>query len=891
MKSKTYKHIPLYTPFMTIPSSFCSICTEPTAFELVGLLLSLSIYHPHAPVIIVSDAKTKYLIESISPPPRLNISWHIQLDKYSGLNRAQMEAKSIFTEFLMFKAVAMELALESYSDTLFLDSDIIVTDVIDSIDNSKDLGLSPHYMTKHATDNYGFYNSGMVWTKSKQVPTDWKLYNQTSRFFEQASLEDLARKYSHFTFGEHYNIQGWRMYHNPEGREALATYFSVNPVTKKVCYKNAPMKCIHTHVRDKTFEYFNNLIVKNLQSAKAYKELAILFRVMYGKWLLRIPKQPMPGHAHHNNDSYRELATVIEKHYSDVQVHEDINTIHCWLAPTISLYDRDTLDWINDELNQATVLLLGNGDIKTDGPKIRQKFPDMEVHPWIYWPRFPTVLEEFLDKKGRLKYDERAVETTFIGNYENAVQQKYRTNCDWASVIEEFHCTGGTKHKFTHLEYLEKMAKAKFGLCLRGYGSKCHREVELMSLGTVPIITPEVCIDSFLHPPQEGVHYIRINHPGELKEKLKKISKEEWEKMSEACMEWYQTNAHSKNAWLLTIQTILYGKETETVHEDKPITVTIQLNPVSKQSSVPLPAPAPVPNIKFNHENKTYKEHMNLQESNEFMIDKIKANKPFIISRLGIGQETIVSYLVSTNNPIHPNNINILHNNAGIYCNTKEEIVEYSIKFNACLEHSSALAEWGGQTLYPYEQYFIQTHRLKCLTFKVLEPFYCIEENLTPWSHSLLGKKVLVINPFTESMQQQLNNGFQIYKNKRLFLEGQEFVFYKSYNTSGMNRLHSNWIETFELMCKDISKLDFDIALLGCGGYGLPLCDFIFTKMNKSAVYIGGGIQLLFGVMGNRWANDPMWKRIIAENDSKFIHPNANEQLKNQNNIEGSCYW
>jgi len=853
---------------------------------LVGLLLSLSIYHPHAPVIIISDAKTKSIIENISPPPRLNISWHIQLDKYSGLNRAQMEAQQLWNDFQMFKAVAIEQALETYSDTLFLDCDIIVTDVIDSIDKSKDLGVSPHYMTKHATDQYGFYNGGMLWTKSKQVPSDWKMFTKTSRYYDQASIEDLARKYSYFSFGEHYNVQGWRMYHNPEGREALATYFSVNPVTKKVCYKNAPMKCIHTHVRDKTFEYFNNLIVKNLQSAKAYKELSIIFRVMYGKWLLRIPQQPMPGHAHHNNDSYRELATVIEKHYSDVQIYEDANTIHCWLAPTISLYDRDTLDWINDELNEATFMLLGNGDIKIDGPKIRQRFPTLEVHPWIYWPRNPTILEDLILNTKSLSYDKRPIQTIFIGNYENAVQQKYRTNCDWASVIEEFHCTGGTKHKFTHLEYLEKMAKAKYGLCLRGYGSKCHREVELMSLGTVPIITPDVCIDSFLHPPLEGVHYIRINHPSELKTKLKQISKEEWGKMSEACVQWYQNNVLSKNAWLLTIETILYGYDKQTVHtDDKPIQKTIEINPVIE--------PVSISNILSNKQSKIYKDHMNLQESNEFMIDKIQSNKPFLISRLGVGPETSITYDLYNKVDLDAQSVFTLHNNGGIYCNSIDDLKEFTVKYGDCLKHSTALAEWKVENtlLSKYEQYFIQKYNLKCVTFKVLEPFYCIEENLTPWSHSLLGKKVLVINPFTESMQQQLRNGFQIYKNKRIFLEGQEFVFYKSYVTSGMNRLHSSWIETFELMCKDISKLDFHIALLGCGGYGLPLCDFIFTKMNKSAVYVGGGLQLLFGVMGNRWVNEPLWKRIIAENDTKFIRPNANEQIKNQETIERGCYW
>ena len=45
-------------------------------------------------------------------------------------------------------------------------------------------------------------------------------------------------------------------------------------------------------------------------------------------------------------------------------------------------------------------------------------------------------------------------------------------------------------------------------------------------------------------------------------------------------------------------------------------------------------------------------------------------------------------------------------------------------------------------------------------------------------------------------------------------------------------------------MCMDIVKLEFDIALVACEGYGMPICNFIKGKLNKSAIYVGGGLQL-----------------------------------------------
>ncbi len=61
--------------------------------------------------------------------------------------------------------------------------------------------------------------------------------------------------------------------------------------------------------------------------------------------------------------------------------------------------------------------------------------------------------------------------------------------------------------------------------------------------------------------------------------------------------------------------------------------------------------------------------------------------------------------------------------------------------------------------------------------------------------------------------------------------------------------------------------------------------------MGKSAIYIGGGLQLLFGIMGNRWINNKMWKELIKKNNTKFIRPSGDEICLNKELVENSCYW
>jgi hypothetical protein len=548
------------------PSCFSTICTATCAHELVGLLLSLSVHHPGAKVFVMCDTATKDTIrDKLTPYPRLQLVWIVALDPYSGMNRDQMTQSGVWSDFQMSKARVILAALQSEPDTLFLDSDIIVTDVIEDIDGSKMLGVSPQYIAQEHVDRTGFYNGGMLWTRLAAVAEDWIEFTKTSRYFDQASIEDLAKKYDHFEFGENYNLQSWRLYYSDDKNLASRLSGGGGPAGGgggggRVWFKEKPLKFIHTHFCDPTFQAFNRLLIQHFCQVRDYKTLAIIYRVIHGKWVLRVPKQPLPGKAHHTNDSWREMPLLFKRANPDVDVRFDPATIHCWIEPNLLTYDRDTLDWCNEELEIASLLLLGNGDMEIEGKRLQGQLPQLTIQPWIYWPRRPMLVEKLLKTQGILDFASRTTESIFIGNFENRVQEHFRQGgWGWGSAVQEFHCTRGSVHKFTHEEYLMRLRGAKFGLCLRGFGSKCHRDVELMAFGTVPIVTPEVCVTSFMEPLVENTHFLRAATPGEVREKIEATSEETWLRMSGACSEWYRRNVHSDQAWSTMMSRILYG--------------------------------------------------------------------------------------------------------------------------------------------------------------------------------------------------------------------------------------------------------------------------------------------------------------------------------------------
>ena len=89
-------------------------------------------------------------------------------------------------------------------------------------------------------------------------------------------------------------------------------------------------------------------------------------------------------------------------------------------------------------------------------------------------------------------------------------------------------------------------------------------------------------------------------------------------------------------------------------------------------------------------------------------------------------------------------------------------------------------------------------------------------------------------------------------------------------------------------MCGECEKIDFDIALLGCGAYGYPLAAHI-KKMGKQAIHLGGCLQILFGLKGRRW--DEEEPDIVARYNDYWHYPMASEVPKGSGDVEGGTYW
>ncbi|MBD5464204.1 MAG: hypothetical protein HDR24_14320 [Lachnospiraceae bacterium] len=165
-----------------------------------------------------------------------------------------------------------------------------------------------------------------------------------------------------------------------------------------------------------------------------------------------------------------------------------------------------------------------------------------------------------------------------------------------------------------------------------------------------------------------------------------------------------------------------------------------------------------------------------------------------------------------------------------------------------------------------------------------IEPWRCRK----PWTAALKGKKVLVIHPFEESIKEQYRKHDLLFPGTEV-LPDFELKTLKAVQTIAgeKDERFATWFDALDYMYQEALKIDFDVAILGCGAYGFPLAVKL-KNAGKQAVHMGGVTQILFGIKGRRWIDNP---RSGIKFNEAWIYPKESETPKNCKVVENHCYW
>lgn len=287
-----------------------------------------------------------------------------------------------------------------------------------------------------------------------------------------------------------------------------------------------------------------------------------------------------------------------------------------------------------------------------------------------------------------------------------------------------------------------------------------------------------------------------------------------------------------------------------------------------------------------------HKSVMSKKATNDYIADLILSGKPFFVGRFGNTELSIVTSVLR--NRIvgrTPENDARLEewfyrsrDVSGIFPSDLRIAEPFTDVILESCTQLDLLAMWHIHM----EDYVIEEYapQVKLTYLLRLEPW--LAQN--PWSAALKGKKVLIIHPFEDTIQSQ-------YKKRNLLFPGTdvlpefELKTLKAVQTvAGMeDDRFSNWFEALDYMYQEAMKIDFDIAIIGCGAYGMPLGAKI-KQAGKQAIHLGGATQLLFGIKGKRWEENYPSKIATCFNDA-WVYPADSERPAKAASVENACYW
>lgn len=274
------------------------------------------------------------------------------------------------------------------------------------------------------------------------------------------------------------------------------------------------------------------------------------------------------------------------------------------------------------------------------------------------------------------------------------------------------------------------------------------------------------------------------------------------------------------------------------------------------------------------------------QEGNEILKNAITSGKPSLIARYGETELRTVYYVKE-----EPYKLNKLRrasydicNNAGFFPRRLGTINRFA---NIYLQAAGQI-DYLARFMWDYEDYIMTKYSASIKgSFKarILDMTH-LESN---WVDSLEGKKVLIISPFASSIVKQYEKRDKLFVGDNKSLPVFELKVIKAVQSIGGKGVegYKTWFEALQYMENLIKKEDFEVALLGCGSYGLPLAAYV-KQLGKTAIYMGGCLQLMFGIMGNRWEKFPDVMRYYNE---FWTRPSEDEMPKRYKNVENGCYW
>jgi len=259
----------------------------------------------------------------------------------------------------------------------------------------------------------------------------------------------------------------------------------------------------------------------------------------------------------------------------------------------------------------------------------------------------------------------------------------------------------------------------------------------------------------------------------------------------------------------------------------------------------------------------------------------IREKTPFLASRIGFTEARCLAGAKHSSCPSQYI-LDIIWRYSGVFPATAEQFNEFAVTYKNALKEVDLLGLI--KTLAEAELAAICRPEMATCELGSLEPYL----HECSWSRYLEGLRVVVIHPFVETIRRQYSENREQLFIKKDILPVFDLLLVKAPQTlAGNTAGYTSWSDAYRRTCDQIQQLQFDVAILGCGAYGLPLGACVKT-MGRVAIHLGGATQLMFGISGKRWLSNPAFRALMT---SAWCRPSQNEMPSGAEKVEEGCYW
>lgn len=277
-------------------------------------------------------------------------------------------------------------------------------------------------------------------------------------------------------------------------------------------------------------------------------------------------------------------------------------------------------------------------------------------------------------------------------------------------------------------------------------------------------------------------------------------------------------------------------------------------------------------------------------EFNKRIKEKILSKEPFFCCRYGGNELTACFFAMMKERGVidglNAEQLKKWKTSSGVFPEKEDIVMSYTKKYREAMQWADFNAYMGSFLM---EEYIINTFIKKdCVQYamRALEPFQYDE----PWTWALKEKKVLVVHPFSDLIEEQYKKRNEIFPDKEILPEF-ELVTVRAIQSSGetVPEDYKDWIEASEALYNKCMEKDFEVALVACGSYAVPLAARL-KAAGKKVIIPGGMMQLMFGIKGTRWEESR--PDIVAMYNDAWVRAGKEYQVKDSDKmVDGPAYW